>query len=441
VIRADLTTACGRVTNTAKARVEFPDPLGESSSGFFIVMPEQAAKEDQSMRWDELQLETLAVRAGIQRSHFNEHSEALYLTSSFVFKNAAEAAARFSGTDPGMVYSRYTNPTVAALQDRLAALEGAQCCVATASGMSAILACVMGLMKAGEHIVASQSIFGATVQLFSNILKRFGVETTFVCATDLKAWQQALQPNTKLLFLETPSNPLTEIADIAAIAAVAHKGGALLVVDNCFCTPVLQRPLDLGADIVIHSATKYLDGQGRVLGGAVLGRRDVIFEALTGFLRSGGPTLSAFNAWVILKGLETLGLRMQAHSQTALELARWLEQHPKVERVYYPGLVSHPQHVLAKAQQRSGGGIVSFDVKGGREAAWKVVDATQLISITANLGDAKTTITHPASTTHGRLSADARKASGLGEGLLRVAAGLEAATDIKTDLARGLAKL
>jgi len=393
------------------------------------------------MRWDELELETLAVRAGIQRSHFNEHSEALYLTSSFVFKNAAEAAARFSGTDPGMVYSRYTNPTVAALQDRLAALEGAQCCVATASGMSAILACVMGLMKAGEHIVASQSIFGATVQLFSNILKRFGVETTFVCATDLKAWEQALQPNTKLLFLETPSNPLTEIADIAAIAAVAHKGGALLVVDNCFCTPVLQRPLDLGADIVIHSATKYLDGQGRVLGGAVLGRRDVIFDALTGFLRSGGPTLSAFNAWVILKGLETLGLRMQAHSQTALELARWLEQHPQVERVYYPGLLSHPQHVLAKAQQRSGGGIVSFDVKGGREAAWKVVDATQLISITANLGDAKTTITHPASTTHGRLSADARKASGLGEGLLRIAAGLEAATDIKADLARGLAKL
>jgi O-succinylhomoserine sulfhydrylase len=441
VIRADLTTACGRVTNTAKARVEFLDPLGESSSGFFIVMSGQAANEDESMRWDELELETLAVRAGIQRSHFNEHSEALYLTSSFVFKNAAEAAARFSGTDPGMVYSRYTNPTVSALQDRLAALEGAQSCVATASGMSAILACVMGLMKAGEHIVASQSIFGATVQLFSNILKRFGVETTFVCATDLEAWQQALQPNTKLLFLETPSNPLTEIADIAAIAAVAHKGGALLVVDNCFCTPVLQRPLNLGADIVIHSATKYLDGQGRVLGGAVLGRRDVIFEALTGFLRSGGPTLSAFNAWVILKGLETLALRMQAHSQTALELARWLEQHPKVERVYYPGLVSHPQHVLAKAQQRSGGGIVSFDVKGGREAAWKVVDATQLISITANLGDAKTTITHPASTTHGRLSDEARKASGLGEGLLRIAAGLEAATDIKADLARGLAKL
>ncbi|HXF17048.1 MAG TPA: O-succinylhomoserine sulfhydrylase [Burkholderiales bacterium] len=393
------------------------------------------------MRWDELELETLAVRAGIHRSHFNEHSEALYLTSSFVFKNAAEAAARFSGEDPGMVYSRYTNPTVAALQERLAALEGAECCIATASGMSAILACVMGLMKAGEHIVASQSVFGATVQLFSNILKRFGVETTFVRATDLKAWQQAIQPNTKLLFLETPSNPLTEVADIAAIADKAHERGALLVVDNCFCTPVLQRPLDMGADIVIHSATKYLDGQGRVLGGAVLGRREVIFEGLTGFLRSGGPTLSAFNAWVILKGVETLGLRMQAHSQTALNLARWLEEHPKVERVYYPGLPSHPQHQLAKMQQRSGGGIVSFDVKGGREAAWRVIDATQLISITANLGDAKTTITHPASTTHGRLSAEVRRSSGLGEGLLRIAAGLEAATDIKTDLARGLAKL
>lgn len=393
------------------------------------------------MRWDELELETLAIRAGIHRSQFNEHSEALYLTSSFVFKNAAEAAARFSGEEPGMVYSRYTNPTVAAFQERLAALEGAECCIATASGMSAILACVMGLMKGGEHIVASQSIFGATVQLFNNILKRFGVETTFVSATDVKAWERAIKPNTRMLFLETPSNPLTEISDVAALATVAHDHGALLTVDNCFCTPMLQRPLDLGADIVIHSATKYLDGQGRVLGGAVLGRRDVIFEGLNGFLRSGGPTLSPFNAWVILKGLETLGLRMRAHSQTALELARWLEKHPKVERVYYPGLDSHPQYDLAKRQQKTGGGIVSFDVKGGRDAAWRVVDATQLISITANLGDAKTTITHPASTTHGRLSPEVRKAAGLGEGLLRVAAGLEAASDIKADLARGLSKL
>jgi len=393
------------------------------------------------MRWDELELETLAVRAGIQRSQFNEHSEALYLTSSFVFRNAAEAAARFSGEDPGMVYSRYTNPTVAALQERLAALEGAQCCIATASGMSAILACVMGLMKAGEHIVASQSLFGATVQLFGNILKRFGVETTFVPATDLKAWARAITPGTRMLFLETPSNPLTEISDIGALAQLAHERGALLVVDNCFCTPVLQRPLDMGADIVIHSATKYLDGHGRVLGGAVLGRRDVIFEGLNGFLRSGGPSLSPFNAWVILKGLETLALRMRAHSQTALELAQWLEQHPRIERVYYPGLPSHPQHELAKRQQTAGGGIVSFDVKGGRQAAWEVIDATQLISITANLGDAKSTITHPASTTHGRLSAQARQAAGLGEGLLRVAVGLEATSDIRADLARGLAKL
>lgn len=393
------------------------------------------------MRWDELELETLAVRAGIHRSQFNEHSEALYLTSSFVFQSAAEAAARFSGADPGMVYSRYTNPTVAALQERLAALEGAQCCIATASGMSAILSCVMGLMKAGEHIVASQSLFGATVQLFSNVLKRFGIETTFVSATDIQAWERAVTADTRMLFLETPSNPLTEISDIAVLAQLAHARGALLVVDNCFCTPVLQRPIDLGADIVIHSATKYLDGQGRVLGGAVLGRRDVIFDSLSGFLRSAGPTLSPFNAWVILKGLETLGLRMRAHSQTALELAQWLEDHPRVERVYYPGLASHPQHELARRQQKSGGGIVSFDVKGGREAAWRVVDATQLISITANLGDAKTTITHPASTTHGRLSAQAREAAGLGEGLLRIAAGLEAPGDIKADIARGLAKI
>ena len=392
------------------------------------------------MRWDELEPETVAVRAGIHRSQFNEHSEALYLTSSFVFKNAAEAAARFSGEDPGMVYSRYTNPTVSALQERLAAMEGAECCIATASGMSAILACIMGLMKSGEHIVASQSLFGATVQLFNNVLGRFGVETTFVRGTDLAAWNSAIKPNTRILFLETPSNPLTEISDIDAIASIAHARGALLVVDNCFCTPILQRPLELGADVVIHSATKYLDGQGRVLGGAVLGRREVIFEGLNGFLRSGGPTLSPFNAWVILKGLETLGLRMRAHSQSAHELAQWLEDHPKVERVYYPWLSSHPQEGLARRQQKGGGGIVSFDVKGGRDAAWRVIDGTQLISITANLGDTKTTITHPASTTHGRLAPEVRKASGIGEGLLRVAAGLESVGDIKADLARGLSK-
>lgn len=393
------------------------------------------------MRWDELEADTLAVRAGIHRSQFNEHSEAMYVTSSFVFKNAAEAAARFSGEDPGMVYSRYTNPTVAGLQERLAALEGAECCVATASGMSAILGCVMALLNSGMHIVASRSIFGATVQMFSGLLPRFGIETTFVDATDSAAWEKAVHPNTKLLFLETPSNPLTEIADIAAIAEIAHRHGALLAVDNCFCTPVLQRPLDLGADIVIHSATKYLDGQGRVLGGAVLGKREVILDKMIGFLRSAGPTLSPFNAWVIHKGLETLSLRMRAHSQSALELAQWLERHPKVERVYYPGLPSHAQHALAMRQQKTGGGIVSFDVKGGREQAWRVVDSTQLISITANLGDTKTTITHPASTTHGRVAPQVRQAAGIGEGLLRVAVGLEAVTDLQSDLARGLSKI
>ncbi len=393
------------------------------------------------MRWDELEPDTLAIRAGIHRSQFNEHSEAMYLTSSFVFKDAAEAAARFSGEDAGMVYSRYTNPTVAAFQERLAAMENAECCIATASGMSAILACVMGLMKSGEHIVASRSIFGATVQLFGNILKRFGIETTFVSATDVKAWEAAIKPGTRMMFLETPSNPLTEVSDIAALSALARLRGVLLVVDNCFCTPVLQRPLELGADIVIHSATKYLDGQGRVLGGAVLGRRDVIFEGLNAFLRSGGPTLSPFNAWVILKGLETLSVRMRAHSQYALELAQWLEGHPKVERVYYPGLSSHPQHTLAMRQQKSGGGIVSFDVKGGREEAWRVVDSTQLVSITANLGDAKTTITHPASTTHGRVAPEVRQAAGIKEGLLRVAVGLEAVADIRADLSRGLSKI
>ena len=393
------------------------------------------------MRWDELELETLAVRAGIHRSQFNEHSEALYLTSSFVFKDAAEAAARFSGEDPGMVYSRYTNPTLNSLQERLAALEGAECCIATASGMSAILGCVMALMKAGTHIVASRSLFGATVQLLGPMMGRFGVETTFVSATDVGAWEKAIRANTRLLFLETPSNPLTEVADISALAEVAHRHGALLVVDNCFCTPMLQRPIELGADIVMHSATKYLDGQGRVLGGAVLGKREVIHDKMIGFLRSCGPTLSPFNAWVILKGLETLGLRMQAHSEGALDLAQWLEQHPKVRRVFYPGLASHPQHALAMRQQKTGGGIVSFEVEGGRTEAWKVVDSAQLISITANLGDTKTTITHPASTTHGRLSPEARKNAGIGEGLLRVAVGLEAVSDLKADLARGLGKI
>jgi O-succinylhomoserine sulfhydrylase len=384
------------------------------------------------------EFETLAIRAGIHRSQFNEHSEALYLTSSYVFENAAQAAARFSGEEAGMVYSRYTNPTVDMLQERLAALEGAESCVATASGMSAILACVMCFTRAGDHIVASRGLFGATVQLLNNWLTRFGISTTFVSPTDVSEWEAALTPATRLLFLETPSNPLTEVSDIVALSALARRAGALLAVDNCFCTPALQRPLELGADIVIHSATKSWDGPGRVLGGAVLGKRELIHEPLTTFLRNAGPTLSPFNAWVILKGLETLKLRMQAHSANALVLAQWLEGHPRVERVYYPGLPSHRQHELARRQQASGGGIVSFVVKGGREAAWRVVDATRMISITANLGDVKSTITHPASTTHGRLPPAARERAGISEGLLRVAVGLEAPADVQADLAAGL---
>ncbi len=388
------------------------------------------------MNEQDYQMETLAVRSGIERSQFNEHSEALYLTSSFVFKNAAEAAARFSGQTPGNIYARFTNPTVTAFQERLAVLEGAECCVATASGMSAILSTVMGLLSAGDHIVSSRSLFGASVQLFGNIMKRFGVETTFVSQTDVATWCAAVRPNTKLLFAETPSNPLTEICDIAALSQVAKQAGALLAVDNCFCTPILQRPLDLGADLVIHSATKYLDGQGRVLGGAVLGRKEVI-DPVFAFLRTAGPTLSAFNAWIFLKGLETLKLRMDAHSRGAMELALWLEQQPQVERVFYPGLPSHPQYALAKQQQKTGGGIVAFEVKGGKDAAWRVVDATRMISITANLGDTKTTITHPASTTHCRITPEQRVAAGIGDGLLRVAVGLEAVSDIQADLARG----
>ncbi|HET9664423.1 MAG TPA: O-succinylhomoserine sulfhydrylase [Burkholderiales bacterium] len=387
---------------------------------------------------EKYQLETLAVRAGIERSQFGEHSEALYLTSSFVFKSAAQAAARFGNQEPGNIYSRFTNPTVSVFEQRLAALEGAECCVSTASGMSAILACVMGLLKAGDHIVSSAGVFGATVQLLNGIMKRFGVDTTFVSGTDPAGFQSALTPRTRLIYLETPSNPLTEIYDIAALAAVAKKAGALLVVDNVFATPILQRPLDLGADVVIHSATKYLDGQGRTLGGAVLGKREVIHEGVYGFLRTAGPTLSPFNAWVMLKGLETLRIRMDAQSAGALEIARWLEKHPRIERVYYPGLPSHPQYELARRQQKGPGAIVSFDVKGGKAAAWRVVDSTRLLSITANLGDTKTTITHPASTTHGRISPEARAAAGIGDGLLRVAVGLEAVADIKADLARGL---
>ncbi|MBU1666629.1 MAG: O-succinylhomoserine sulfhydrylase [Gammaproteobacteria bacterium] len=384
-----------------------------------------------------LQPETLAVRAGTVRSQFNEHSEAMYLTSSFVFANAAEAAARFSGAEAGPIYARFTNPSVSMFEERLAALEGGERCVAFASGMAAILATVMGLMKAGEHVVASRSIFGSTVQLFNNILGRFGVETTFVSPTDPEEWRAAVKPNTRLFFVESPSNPLTEVSDIRALADIAHAAGAWLAVDNCFCTPILQRPLELGADIVIHSATKYLDGQGRVLGGAVLGNKDLM-EGVYTFLRTAGPTLSAFNAWVLHKGLETLGLRMRAHSENALELATWLEAHPKVARVFYPGLPSHPQHELAMRQQKTGGGIVAFEVAGGTDSAWKVIDATRLMSITANLGDTRTTITHPSSTTHSRMTPEQRAGAGIGDGLIRIAVGLEAVVDLRNDLARGL---
>jgi len=386
-------------------------------------------------------IDTLAVRAGIARSQFNEHSEALYLTSSFVFENAAQAAARFQGNEPGNIYSRFTNPTVTAFQDRLAALEGAEACVATASGMSAILATAMALLKSGDHLVSSSGVFGATVQLFSSILSKFGVETDYVDGTDPKAWKAALRPGTRLLYLETPSNPLTEVFDIEALARLAHDAGALLVVDNCFCTPALQRPLDLGADLVIHSATKYLDGQGRVLGGAVLGKRDLVMDGIYSFLRTAGPSLSPFNAWVLLKGLETLRIRMEAQSRSALELARWLQAHPRVSKVYYPGLPSHPQYELATKQQRSGGAVVSFEVEGGRRAAWSLIDSTRMISITANLGDTKTTITHPATTTHGRISEAARSRAGITEGLVRIAVGLESMKDIRADLERGLGSL
>lgn len=390
------------------------------------------------MNDDHLHGETLAVRAGQERSQFGEHAEALYLTSSFVFDNAAQAAARFSGAEEGNVYSRFTNPTVTMFQERLAALEGTEACVATASGMSAILSTVMALLKAGDHIVAARAIFGASQQLFGTIMPRFGVDTSFVSGNDPAAFRAALRPATKLVFIETPSNPLTEIYDIAAIAAVAHDAGALLVVDNCFCSPALQRPMEFGADLVIHSATKYLDGQGRVLGGAVCGGKALVEEVFK-FLRTAGPTLSPFNAWVILKGLETLQIRMQAQSANALELARRLEAHPAVARVFYPGLPSHPQHALALRQQTSGGAIVAFEVSGGREAAWRVIDQCRLLSITANLGDVKTTLTHPASTTHGRITPEARAESGITEGLLRIAVGLEAVDDIESDLLRGLA--
>lgn len=382
--------------------------------------------------------ETLAVRAGQQRSNEHEHAEPIFPTSSYVFDSAADAAARFSGEIPGNIYSRFTNPTVRTFEERLAALEGGERCVATASGMSAIYATCAGLLSAGDHIVSSRSIFGSTTLLFNNYLQKFGIETSFVAQHDLASWQQAIRPETRLLFLETPSNPLTEVADIQALAALARANDCLLVVDNCFCTPALQRPLALGADIVIHSATKYLDGQGRCVGGAVVGANDVVGEGVYGFLRTCGPSMSPFNAWVFLKGLETLALRMRVHCESAQRVAEWLQAQPAIERVFYPGLESHPQHELARSQQAGFGGIVSFEMKGGQAAAWKLIDATRVCSITANLGDAKTTITHPATTTHGRLSPEQRADAGIADGLVRVAVGLEAVDDICADLAHGL---
>lgn len=385
-------------------------------------------------------LDTLAVRAGQRRTPEAEHGEPLFFTSSYVFRSAADAAARFAGDVPGNVYSRYTNPTVRAFEERIAALEGAEQAVATASGMAAILATVMSLCSAGDHVLVSRSVFGATVSLFEKYFKRFGVQVDYVPLTDFAAWESAFKENTRLVFVESPSNPLAELVDIAALAQLCHDKGAMLAVDNCFCTPILQQPLALGADIVIHSATKYIDGQGRCLGGVVAGRSEQMKEVV-GFLRTAGPTLSPFNAWVFLKGLETLRLRMQAHCASAQTLAEWLEQQPGVERVYYAGLPSHPQHELAKRQQKGFGAVLSFEVTGGKAGAWRFIDATRLISITANLGDSKTTITHPGSTTHGRLSAEDRATAGISDSLIRVAVGLEDVDDLKADLARGLAAL
>lgn len=388
--------------------------------------------------WHSLDVATQGVRAEPLRSPEGEHSPSIYATSSFVSKSAADAAAVFAEEKPGNLYSRFTNPTIQALERRLAVMEGGEACVATSSGMSAILATCLGLLEAGDHIVASQTLFGSSISLFNNYMGKFAVEVTYVSPTDVDAWQPAIQPNTKLLFLETPSNPLTEIADVQALADVAHENNCLLVVDNCFCTPILQRPLALGADLIVHSATKYLDGQGRCLGGAVVGNRELVQKVL-GVVRTCGPCISPFNAWVILKGLETLGVRMRGHCENAMAVAQWLEQQPQVAQVYYPGLSSHPQHALAQQQQDGFGGVVAFDVQGGREAAWKVIDSTSLLSITANLGDTRTTITHPATTTHGRIPAEARELAGIGEGLVRLAVGLEAVQDIINDLERALA--
>lgn len=386
------------------------------------------------------ELDTLAIRVGINRTAEGEHSEAIFATSSYVFANAAEAAARFSGDQGGNVYSRYTNPTVRVFEERMAALEGGEAAVATSSGMAAILSTCMALLKAGDHVVCSRSVFGTTTVLFSKYMAKFDVDVDFVSLTDMQQWQQSIKANTRMLFLETPSNPLCEVTDLAAMADLAKSSGALLVVDNCFCTPILQQPLALGADIAVHSATKYLDGQGRCVGGVVVGRQTLMDEVI-GFLRSAGPTMSAFNAWVFLKGLETLRLRMEAHSNNAMQLAQWLKQQPGVETVFYAGLPDHPGHALAARQQKAFGGVLSFRVKGGKAEAWRFIDATKIVSLTANLGDVKTTIVHPATTTHGRLSAEEKQQAGITDNLIRVAVGLEHIEDLKRDMQRGLGAL
>ena len=393
---------------------------------------------------DEFEFDTRAVRAGTLRTPFNEHSEAVFLTSSFVFENSAQAAERFSGSDEGYVYSRFTNPTVRMFEQRLASLEGAEDCIATASGMSAIMAACLATLKSGDHVVCAASVFGATVQLFSGLLARFGIDVSFVDAAHPSAWRAAVSNRTRLLYCETPSNPLMEITDLTALGALGRDIGALTLVDNCFCTPVLQRPLEFGVDAVIHSATKYLDGQGRVLGGAVLGSRRFVREQILPVLRTTGPCLSPFNAWVLLKGLETLSLRVRAQSAAALELARWLERHPAVTRVHFPGLASHPQAELCARQQTMAGAVIGLEVADGaaeaaRARAWSVIDRARLMSITANLGDTRTTITHPATTTHGRISPEARERAGIREGLIRIAVGLESVSDLQRDLDQALA--
>lgn len=390
------------------------------------------------INWNDYSLETQAIRGGHKRTHEDEHSIPIFATSSYVFKSAEEAALRFTGQKPGNIYSRFTNPTVSAFQERLALMERGERCLAFSSGMAAIMAVGMGLLKAGDHVVCSRGVFGNTVLMFQNYFGKFGVETDFVDLIDTAVWEAAIKPNTRFLFLETPSNPLIEIADISALADIAHKHGSLLIVDNCFCTPVLQKPFELGADIVIHSATKYIDGQGRCVGGAVIASDEIIEKHIYPYLRTGGATMSPFNAWVFLSGLETLAIRMKAHCDSAFELAKWLEQQPGIAKVHYPGLTSHAQHELAKRQQSHFGGVVSFELSGGKEHAWKLIDATEMLSITANLGDVKTTITHPATTTHGRLTPEVRAAAGIKDGLVRISVGLESLEDIKKDVLRGL---